>query len=177
VYRNANAHSRAYLSYAVQPVVTAADSLAAMSAPGFDPLGPPVIEGALPADQARQLSAAPGAEPSQPAFLHYEDEAVTIRTNDPRASFLVLADQYYPGWEATIDGVSTPIYASNHIFRGVFVPAGEHTVEFTYGPRSFHLGVVVALGTLALAGSALGFAAWRERRARASRGAARVEEA
>ena len=45
--------------------------------------------------------------------------------------FLVFMDTYYPTWHATIDGVETKIYITNYTFRGIVVPAGNHTVIFS----------------------------------------------
>jgi uncharacterized membrane protein YfhO len=53
-------------------------------------------------------------------------------------NFLFLGDNYVPvGWKAAIDGNETKIYKVNHGFRGIVVPEGEHTIEFTYLPESF----------------------------------------
>jgi hypothetical protein len=62
--------------------------------------------------------------------------------------YLVLLDTFYPGWEATLDGQSTPIYRADYLGRAVFVPAGEHTIRFEYHPRSFWVGVGLTLFTL-----------------------------
>ena len=39
-----------------------------------------------------------------------------------------------PGWQAWVDGQETPIVTANIVWRGVAVPAGEHTVEFRFNP-------------------------------------------
>ena len=50
---------------------------------------------------------------------------------------VILADVYYPGWELTIDGKPTPIYAVNGRMRGAAVRAGTHRLVYSYAPRSF----------------------------------------
>jgi len=50
--------------------------------------------------------------------------------------FLVLSDQYFPGWFASVNGRSAPIQRANYAFRLVEVPAGQSTVEFWYSPAA-----------------------------------------
>jgi uncharacterized membrane protein YfhO len=55
----------------------------------------------------------------------------------------VLSDQYYPGWQASVNGNDARIYATDLTLRGVEVPAGRSTVEFRYRPTSFRNGVLL----------------------------------
>lgn len=83
----------------------------------------------------------------------YEPERVAIRTDSAFPGYAVLSDAYYPGWEATVDGQPATIERANLMFRAVAVPAGRHTVEFRYRPRTFVAGLVVggwAIGLLAI---------------------------
>jgi uncharacterized membrane protein YfhO len=64
-------------------------------------------------------------------------------------ALMVLADSYYDGWEAEVDGQPTPVYRANYALRGVFLPAGEHTVVFNYRPKPFMYGAIISLVTLA----------------------------
>jgi uncharacterized membrane protein YfhO len=61
---------------------------------------------------------------------------------------LVLADSHYPGWKAFVDGKQEVIRRANLFFRAVPLPAGNHTVEFRYEPRSFTIGLVISVVTL-----------------------------
>ena len=56
----------------------------------------------------------------------------------------MLADSYFPGWQATVDGEPVEIHPANHLFRGVIVPAGQHRVRFAYRPRSLMLGTAAS---------------------------------
>ena len=60
-----------------------------------------------------------------------------------------------------------PILATNHLFRGVAVPAGTHRVRFEYRPRSVVLG---AAGTL-IGWLGIALLAWRGRMATRMAGA------
>jgi hypothetical protein len=66
--------------------------------------------------------------------------AVTIRAALPAAGWLILADAYYPGWHAAIDGAPIEIQPANAAFRAVKLPAGSHQVEFRYEPQSVKIG-------------------------------------
>ncbi|MDP2167151.1 MAG: YfhO family protein [Thermodesulfovibrionales bacterium] len=72
-----------------------------------------------------------------------------IETDFPGKGFLVLSDQYYPGWRAYVDGRGTRILRVNGIMRGVIVPSGRHEVVFRYVPSN--LAVSASLSLLALA--------------------------
>lgn len=71
------------------------------------------------------------------ATLVSANEAPThteLRTRAGTAGWLVLADQDFPGWSASVDGAMLPIHRANGLFRAVCVPAGEHTVRFDFHP-------------------------------------------
>ncbi len=70
---------------------------------------------------------------------------VTITVLLERPGWVVLADTYYPGWFAYLDGRPAPLLRANYAFRAVAVEAGEHVVEFRYAPRSFQSGVWISL--------------------------------
>ncbi len=66
---------------------------------------------------------------------------------------VILADSYFPGWVATIDGRDAPIYETYGTLRGVVAEAGEHRIEMRYRPRSVYLGATCTLlGFVCVAG-------------------------
>jgi hypothetical protein len=99
------------------------------------------------------------------------NDEITIRSHAPGRVILdvnmacrgmvILADTYAPGWTATVDQQETPIYEAYTLVRGVVVPAGKHTINFVYRPRSVLAGAALTLAAT-LAALAL---AWRSRRA------------
>jgi hypothetical protein len=74
-----------------------------------------------------------------------EPERVVVEARVAAAGLLVLADTFYPGWQAEVDGVPTPILVADHAFRAVRVSSGEHTVVFVYRPWSVRLGLAISL--------------------------------
>jgi len=77
--------------------------------------------------------------------------------------YLALTDTWYPGWEATVDGQTTPILRADLMFRAVRLPPGRHTVEFRYRPQSVRTGVGVSVAATAVW---LGMMIWCIARAR-----------
>jgi len=73
---------------------------------------------------------------------------VEIAVTSSADAYLVLADAWYPGWRASVDETSTPIYRANVAFRAVHIPAGNHTVRFTYQPNSFVIGAGISAGSI-----------------------------
>lgn len=80
-------------------------------------------------------------------YFNYGQTSSFIKTNSEADGFLLVTDSFYPGWEAKIDGQPAKIYRTDFAFRGIFVPQGEHLIEFIYQPLSFRLGSFISLST------------------------------
>lgn len=81
----------------------------------------------------------------------YKPNKIVFTTKTLSNSLLFLSDNFYPEWEAKVDGVSTQVLLANYSFRAVEIPAGSHTVEFYYNPKAFYLGLgIVAFGAISL---------------------------
>lgn len=81
-------------------------------------------------------------------------------------AFLLLADTFYPGWTATVDGAPTPIYRANHSVRGIQLPKGRHEVRFTYEAPGLMRGLQITLLTVSSLLIWVGAAVYLDRRAR-----------
>jgi len=73
---------------------------------------------------------------------------ITLATSTAQPAFLVLHDQFYPGWKAFVDGVETKVYRADYVLRAIGLPAGQHTVEFVFEPTSYLVGRGLSLATL-----------------------------
>src|SRR5262249_25500286 len=116
VYANDAAVPRAFVVGAEQ---VTDDQLAAVTAPSFDPRRTAVVS-------APQRISGTG----RAAIVTDEDERVVVRANANGRALLVLADTWFPGWKARVDGRPAPIVRTDQLLRGVVVGAGTHTVEF-----------------------------------------------
>ncbi len=80
--------------------------------------------------------------------------AYRVRSAAP--GWLFVAETWYPGWRAWVDGRSVPLLRAEYLFRAVPLPAGAHEVTLRYAPwwwpgvAWFSLGVAVLLLGLAL---------------------------
>jgi hypothetical protein len=93
-------------------------------------------------------------------ILRYTPDEVEIKAYADDLGKLVLADNYYPGWKAYLDGKPTQIEREQYLFRAVFVPPGWHQVVFRYEPDSVKIGAIISLFTLAGLFSFAGGALW-----------------
>jgi hypothetical protein len=136
IYERLDGPGRAYFASAVLPAGDEAEALALLQAQG-DLRGVAVVEG-LAADA---LPVAPeDGPPGEVRLTHYDDGSVTL-VSDGSGGLLVLADAYYPGWRAQINGVQTPVYPVNLLFRGVVVPPGQQEIHFHYQPTQWPLAL------------------------------------
>ncbi len=180
VYENTNAYPRAWILRDVHVVGDEDDAFAFLKAHAhrrdgafivnaFDPRHEAVVEhhgttmdGALRALRDRRSVCHEG-DRDRATIERYSGESVTIRVRAACAGLLVLSDTYYPGWRATVNGRNEKIYPTNGAFRGVLVPQGTSRVVFSYEPRAFPIGIVIAIA--GLAGFALiALVAWGRRR-------------
>lgn len=146
VYENTAALPRAYL-VPEAAAVPADRMLETMLAGGWRP------DSLVLLDPSANVTLPAGPLEGAAQVTAYEPDRVTVRTTASRPAVLVLADNFYDGWRATVDGEDAPVLRANHTFRAVAVPAGTHTVEFVFHPADLYLGFYVYLagfGVLAL---------------------------
>ncbi len=143
IYENSDVLDRAFLVHNWQKVVNVETAISLMGDPGFDVRASAVIitdQSVLP-------------EPDQPAsgfedrveIERYTPEHVVLRTNSDADGLLVLTDAYYPGWQASVDGESATILQTDALFRGVFIPAGEHEITFRFDLPTYRTGLSLTL--------------------------------
>ena len=96
----------------------------------------------------------------KPNYLKYTAKASSEQ-------LAVFSEIYYAkGWNAFIDGKEVPHFRVNYVLRGLVLPAGDHTVEFKFHPKSYYTGNTVSLASsilLILAVAGYAFSEYRKK--------------
>jgi uncharacterized membrane protein YfhO len=79
----------------------------------------------------------------------YQSDRVDIRASLRCRGIVVLADTWFPGWRATIDGRSVEVLEVYGALRGVVAEAGDHQIEYRYRPLSAAIGAIMTASALA----------------------------
>jgi hypothetical protein len=111
---------------------------------GINLLDKAIIE--LP-EQSRQYKLVPPATKRKRGNVIIAFEASNSLMLDATSfgtQVLLIADSYYPGWRAYVDGEPRQLFIADYVFRGLFVPSGRHIVWLSYEPASVLIGVYSA---------------------------------
>jgi hypothetical protein len=160
VYENPNALPRVYVPARVE-VLNEAQILSVMTDPEtamqFDPSAIAYVETDIDL---------PGKCHGKAEIVQENPREIHVAVDMETPGLLVLADQWYEGWNASYEGKPVPVLPVNVAIRGVLLPAGKGEVVFRYEPTGWARG----LKTFALAAPLLlcwfAAAAWLRRRAK-----------
>jgi len=137
LFENIFSSPRAWCVGTIHPVKSFDEAVRILWSPdaGIDLSREAVVEGG---------EACAGASGGEARVVAYEPQRIKVWCKSSGKCFLVLAERYFPGWKAYMDGTQVPVYRTNGILRGVYVPPGEHMLKFIYAPRSFTLGAWIS---------------------------------
>jgi hypothetical protein len=126
----------------------ATDALQQLNSGNIDPRTTASFETTPPA-----MSAPSSGASESVTVTEYEADHVTLTATAESDGVLVLSDVYDPDWVVRVDGKRSELYVVDGVLRGVALPAGEHTITFSYEPASLRYGLIVS--SLTIAGLAL----------------------
>ena len=135
-----------------------AEAVAYMLSEGFDPEREVVL--------AEEPPLALDGTPVQ-GTVRWEERGpnrMRLAVRADRPALLVVADNWYPAWHATVDGADTPVLRAYHTLRAVPIPGGDHVVEMEYRSTLVARGLVLSVALLLGLAGAVG---WQLRRDRA----------
>jgi hypothetical protein len=119
--------------------------------------------------QAVQLTALPPPSPVKARTTRFDPGAIDVELDQPAAAgnALMVSENYYPGWSATVDGKPANLARADMSLIGVELPAGARKVELRFTSAPYETGKTVTLAAilLAVAWLAVGAALGKVRRA------------
>jgi hypothetical protein len=139
----------------VAPAMTKASDADAQNAvidPRFDPLRIAVFDTSAAVSAAPVASLPPRLDVTTTTSEYRPGHArIALSAPAPAGTALVVSENYFPGWQAQIDGRSAPTYRADFNLIGVPLPAGARSVELTFRDRAVGTGATVTLASLSLA--------------------------
>ena len=75
----------------------------------------------------------------------FSPNLISLQVETKDGALLVLSEIFYkPGWKCRVDDKLVPIYQTNHILRSVYIPDGNHNVEFYYDSSDWKMAKFVS---------------------------------
>ncbi len=147
VFENPDALPRFYLVGQALPVKSVEEAVELLKQRDPDPrLAATVQGGPLP-----DLPWVPGApSPGSVRVVHYSPNEIRLEAEASRPCLLIAAETYWPEWRAEVDGRPQPILRANAIQRGLYLPAGKHSIRMRLVPVRVYAGAAISLATLGL---------------------------
>jgi hypothetical protein len=158
VFHVEGALPRTFVAGAQRTVNSGDDALATVTGAGFAPREVAVTERRVPG-----IGGASGESAGTARIVRYEPDHVRIDADLTKPGIVVLGDNWYPGWKATVDGKDVDVERVDYVMRGTVASAGRHVIDYRYQPSSWRIGWIVSL--LALLSLATAVVLERRRRA------------
>lgn len=75
-----------------------------------------------------------------------KNDLINYQSNTSGERFAVFSEVFYKrGWKAYVDGKEIPIYKTNYVLRGAFIPAGKHDIKFEFMPDTYYKGEWISI--------------------------------
>jgi hypothetical protein len=167
VYRNAFALPRAEVVATVRSAPSVRDEVAAVVDRSFDARTDAVV----PRAQLHGAALPPDGASGSVRVVAERNARVTLRATLRRRGLVILDDAWAPGWTVRVDGRPAPALTTDVVLRGVVVPAGSHTIEWSYAVPGLRSGAALSGIGLLIVCAWGGWLLTRRRRAARSRAA------
>ena len=114
------------------------------------------------------LKAMPAPSPSRAAVTAWQPGRITVTLDPvpPQPSYLLIAENWYPDWQATADGRPAQLLRGDYTLITVALPAGAKVVELAFRSKLYETGRTLSVGSLGVLLIALFAAVILPRRAR-----------
>jgi hypothetical protein len=115
--------------------------------PRFDPRTLAIVDTSAKDVAAVQIQSLPAPTTTQASVPRYSAGAIDVTLDQPGAAgqALVVSENFYPGWRATVDGKATSVARMNYNLIGVPLPAGARSVQLRFTDSAYERGRVITL--------------------------------
>ena len=139
---------------------------ATLFSPRFEPRSAALFAEDAPVTAVDSLTVMPLPVPIDVDVEHYEPGRMTLFLTNPApaGSALVVSENYFPGWTATVDGKPAPIGRADYTLIGVQLPEGGRKIELSFDDPAYEQGKIVTLIALTLTLMLIGGGIFMERK-------------
>jgi hypothetical protein len=85
-------------------------------------------------EQVNKIYDLPPAQRVIVRMITYKPEKLVFEVNCPTKGWLLITDRYAKSWQVTVNGLVSPIWGGNFVYRAIPVEAGNQKIAFTYKP-------------------------------------------
>jgi hypothetical protein len=114
----------------------------------FDPTQKVLVDNPLPVSKATNVTSQAAATVD---YTSYAPKHFVLQAKADSPTVLLVNDKFDENWKVWVDGKPDTLFRCNYIMRGVYLPAGSHTVDFRFLPavRPFYVSLTaIGLGIL-----------------------------
>ena len=111
----------------------------------------------------------PGPAPVTATVAHWApgEMRVTLSGSAPSPTSLVIGENWYPDWHATVDGKPAAVHRADYTLLSVVLPPGAREVRLWFASTSYPLGRLVTALSLLITLGLFAVPLWRGRRSAA----------
>jgi hypothetical protein len=157
VYERQSPLPQAYVVYQTEVIAEPDAAVSRLLDEEFDPRRSAIVS--MPTG----LSTSPALRATPAVVTRSSPTRFSVDVTLSEPGLLLLAEQYHPGWQATVAGHVVEIVPANLIWQGLLLPSGNHTVEFDFAPRTLKIGGWLFIAGLILLLGLIAVDRWRQR--------------
>lgn len=154
----------------VAPVIVKADDpsvSATLLNQAFDPRTAALFAPDAHVPGVEHLGALPPAPAVSASVTRYAPGRVSLELSAPapRGSALMVSENYFPGWTATVDGKPAKVGRADYTITGVELPEGGRKIELSFRDVAYEQGKLITILALLAAAGLIAGGILRERKA------------
>jgi hypothetical protein len=125
-------------------------ALVTVQDPRFDPLRAAIFDTSAHVPAETNVSSLPQPLPVTVSATRYDPGHMTFKLSAPAPAKanLVVSENYYPGWSATVDGHAAQTGRADFTLIGVPLPAGATTVDLEFHDPALPIGERITFAAL-----------------------------